>query len=146
MIKGQNNTIEIKRNIDILKSFNKVLEDYAIFKDESKDKNKLKEFNDKRSVYEQYLNALTLTKGDTLGFLGVSTTSELINNNIDLAFGSFANDLLKSADSTFKEINLDDLFKMPTGLNTNAEAEITKLVDEANQIKTNSSMGYKSKI
>ncbi|UWV82286.1 hypothetical protein NW067_04660 [Mycoplasmopsis cynos] len=29
---------------------------------------------------------------------------------------------------------------MPTGLNTNAEAEITKLVDEANQIKTNSSM------
>ncbi|WAM11098.1 hypothetical protein ONA00_01050 [Mycoplasmopsis cynos] len=29
---------------------------------------------------------------------------------------------------------------MPTGLNTNAEAEIKKLVDEANQIKTNSGM------
>ncbi|WP_338583056.1 HinT-interacting membrane complex protein P80 [Mycoplasmopsis cynos] len=137
VIKGQNNTIEIKRNIDILKSFNKP-EDYAIFTDESKDKNKLKEFNDKRSVYEQYLNALTLTKGDTLGFLGVSTTSELINNNIDLAFGSFANELLKSADSTFKEINLDDLFKMPTGLNTNAESEIKKLVDEAKKVQMDS--------
>ncbi|AMD81578.1 putative membrane protein P80 [Mycoplasmopsis canis PG 14] len=132
--KTKDNNIQISKNISLLTSFKKSSE-YGLFNGNEK----LEDFKKEASNYETYLNALTLTKGDTLGFLGVSSASELIDNNIELAFGVVANNLLKNTDD-FKSINLENLFKMPSGYNASAEAEIEKLLREAENIQKDSNI------
>ncbi|WBP84008.1 HinT-interacting membrane complex protein P80 [Mycoplasmopsis edwardii] len=133
--KDESGALVVSKNSDILKSFKKP-ESYGVF-DKSKE---LDKFNDERKVYETYLDALTLTKGDTLGFLGVSNIKDLVNSNVDLAFASIANEVLKDGSSDFKEIDLDKLFQMPSGINPEAEAKITQLINDAKVAKDDASI------
>ncbi|ATO31125.1 hypothetical protein CO229_03430 [Mycoplasmopsis bovirhinis] len=135
VLKNSDSSISVSQNIDLLLGFKNPSE-YGLYSNNTKG---IDAFNQEVSRYKTYLSALTLTSDSTLGYLGTSSMADLINNNIDLSFGTVANELLKDTND-FKTVDLKQVFSMPSGFNTKIEQEIAKLVQEAKDLVNDSSI------
>ncbi|WP_051521872.1 HinT-interacting membrane complex protein P80 [Mycoplasma leonicaptivi] len=128
--KSDDNQISFNKNIDIFKSF-KDIENYGL---NTKQNENEKQFLETKVTYEAYLDVLTMTKGSTLGNIGLNTFANLVKSNNDITIGSILNSQFQNEENKLPQIDLDKLFALPVGIDTENEEKIKKLEEEAKQI------------
>ncbi|MBU4692593.1 hypothetical protein KQ876_00010 [Mycoplasma sp. CSL7491-lung] len=116
---------EFIQNVELFKKF-KAASEYSLIKENQTSE----EFQYDKTLYSSYIESLTLTKSDSLLKSALVTFKDLFTSNQEQALGIIAKDELSKGDKKIPEINLNEIYKLPTGVNSSLESEIDKLQKE----------------
>ncbi|MEI2462051.1 hypothetical protein RRG54_01555 [Mycoplasmopsis felis] len=128
----------LNSNLDILKSF-KEASYYSLIQENET----YKDYEKRKSNYQLYLGALTTTNSTNLGTKGLTTFDELLKDDINAAIGTQYQEIFENNDNKLPEIDLNKIFKLPSGINNELESKIKEKLEKAKEItNTNDSSKF----
>ncbi|QKT05674.1 HinT-interacting membrane complex protein P80 [Mycoplasma sp. OR1901] len=124
---GENTTTEREfiQNVELFKTFEEASK-YSLIKEDQTSE----DFQYNKSLYSSYIESLTLTKSDTLLKNSLTTFKDLFKSNQEQALGIIASDELSSNNKKIPTIALNEIYKLPSGINSDLEKKINDLKSE----------------
>ncbi|TDV24228.1 hypothetical protein BCF59_0180 [Mycoplasmopsis mustelae] len=129
--KNTDSNVTFSQNIDFLKNISDAVYNTTLQSNETLDR-----FNRRKRRFEFYLNNLTLTKPETLATNGIQSYDDMLNQNVDLALAAQSSTLFETQTTKLPEIDLNEIFKLPSGINPERETIIQSKLQQAQTLVT----------